>query len=659
MLTKRLVFLVLAILLTATVRGTRSVSAGDDWQPVTPEDLKMTSMPEAPGVPAAYLYRQVDRNDSNRVSTERNYVRVKVLTEEGRSQANVEIEFEKGRFNVSGIRARTIRPDGTIANFDGKVFEQTVEKSKGVKYLAKTFTLPDVQVGSIIEYQWNYDFEDNYIFSSHWVLSEDLFTKRAVFTLKPYSRYPWTVQWSWPAGLPKGTEPPKEGSDQVVRMTAENIPAFVTEDFMPPPNELKYRVDFIYHDEAPETNVDKFWKQFGKKANSKVESFVDKRKAMEEAVASIVAAGDTPEVKLRKIYARVQQIPNLSYLPRKSAAEFKHDNMKAINNVDDLWKNQVGNGWDITWLFLALARAAGVEAYPCLVSGRSEYFFHKERLNSAELDANVVLVKLNGQDQYLDPGAAFTPYGLLPWVETGVPGLRLDRDGGTWIQTNLPSSEQARVERTAELKLSEEGDLSGKLKVNYIGLEALAMRSGQRNEDEAARKKFLEDVVKFYIPAGSEAELTNAPEWQGANPSFVAEFEIKVPGWVSSAGRRALLPTGLFGAPQKHLFENAGRVWPVYFRYPYRTMDDISIELPVSWQVENTPKDLNQDSKAVKFSLKTENKNGVVHIHRELRSDLLMVDKDRYSVLRNFYQLVKTEDEQPVVLQRGGSSAKN
>jgi len=158
-------------------------------------------------------------------------------------------------------------------------------------------------------------------------------------------------------------------------MTTENVPAFVIEDHMPPANELKYRVVFTYHDEIPELNVDKYWKQFNKKKNGQVEGFVDRRKAMEEAVAGIISPGDTPEEKLRKIYARVQQIPNLTYLPRKTVEERKHEEIKENNNVEDLWKHQYGTGWDLTWLFLAFVRAAGVEAYPCLVSGRRRVFF--------------------------------------------------------------------------------------------------------------------------------------------------------------------------------------------------------------------------------------------------------------------------------------------
>jgi len=344
-------------------------------------------------------------------------------------------------------------------------------------------------------------------------------------------------------------------------------------------------------------------------------------------------------------------------MPAKSEEQRKRENIKENKDVEDLWKHQYGNGWDLTWLFLGLARGAGFEAYPCLVSGRGEYFFRKERMNGAELGANVVLVKVNGKDQYFDPGAAFTPYGLLPWTETGVAGLRLDKNGGTWIQTAMPMSGETRVLRTAQLKLTPEGDLDGKLTVTFSGLEALNRRLRQRNEDETARKKNLEEEVKDYIPAGSEVELTNAPDWKNGNVPLQAEFSLKVPGWSSAAGKRALLPTGLFGASEKHMFEHANRVWPVYFRYPYETDDDITVTLPEGWKVDNQPKDVDRDAKAVQYKLEVKNEGNTVRIKRMLRSDLVMVGKENYPILRSFYQLVKTEDEEQVVLLPGGTSA--
>ncbi len=60
--------------------------------------------------------------------------------------------------------------------------------------------------------------------------------------------------------------------------------------------------------------------------------------------------------------------------------------------------------------------------------------------NPYKLDAEAVQIKLNGKDIYCNPGAKFAPFGLLPWRETGVPGLRLDKQGGTWIKVPVPES---------------------------------------------------------------------------------------------------------------------------------------------------------------------------------------------------------------------------
>jgi hypothetical protein len=651
MFIRRCVLLLALIGATFLLAPGRLVQAGDDWLPIDPTDLKMTSEPKAPGAPAIYLYRQVDRDDKGTASTEYNYLRIKILTEEGRKYANVEIPFDKEGYKVSRIRARTIRPDGTIVNYEGKIYENTIVKSKTLKYLAKTFSMPEASVGSIIEYRFNYDFADYQIFNSRWILSEELFTKHAKFSLKPYVGEGWSVQWVSPAGLPGGTEQAKAGPDHIIRMEADNIPAFQTEEYMPPENELKFRVNFIYRDGPMEMNPDKFWASFGRKQNGRVEDFVNKRKAMEQAVAQIVSPGDPPMVKLQKIYARAQEVRNLSYEVSKTEQQEKREKLKPPANVEELWKEQYGSGWGITWLFLGLVRAAGFEAYPCLVSGRGEYFFRKERLNSRELDANIVLVKVDGKDMFFDPGAEFTPFGMLPWMETNVSGLRLDKDGGRWIFTTLPESDASRVEHKGDLKLLEDGSLVGKLTVTWTGLAAMRRRVQERNEDDANRKKLLEDEVKESIVLGSEVELTSQPNWKSSDPALAAEFTLKVPGFASAAGRKVLLPASLFSANEKHLFEHADRIHPVYFEYPYKEIDDLTIDLPLGLKAASLPKPMDQDAKAVDYRLSVEDQKGLLHMRREIRSDLVIVPKDSYPILRNFYQFVRTQDDQQIVLQ--------
>lgn len=657
MRSSRLLLFIAVIWASAAVRFCAAVSAGDEWLPITSEELKMTSEPKAPGAPAITLYRQVDRDDSDAMRPhEYNYVRTKIFTEEGRKYADVEIPVLKGRWDIHNIKARTIRTDGSIVNFDGKVYEKEIVKARGVKFLAKTFTLSDVQPGSIIEYHYMIDFAEGYVFESHWVLNDDLFTKQGRFTLKPYGE--WALQWSWPNGLPEGAKPPVQ-EHSAIHMEVQDVPAFQVEDDMPPEGAMKLRVDFIYSEDGFEKEPEKFWKKQGKKMDDAAEGFVNKRKAMEQAVAQIVSPGDSAEVKLQKIYTKVQSLRNTSYEVEKTEQEQKRAKEKEINNVEDIWKRGYADGYQITWLFLGLARGAGFDASPVRISTRDDHFFKNSIMNVRDLNTNVVLVKFNGKDVYFDPGSAFTPFGMLPWSETGTPGLKLDKDGGSWVTTPNPESSSSQIIRKADLALTSEGSLEGKLKVTFMGLEAMWRRVEERNEDEANRKKVLEDYVKEIIPVGSEVELTNKPDWTSSAPTLVAEYTLKVPGWVLGAGKRALMPVGLFSGPEKHMYEHSTRVHPLYFHYMYEKADDIHIELPLGWQVGSLPQPVTNDAKVLVYTMKTENEKGALHLERHLKCSLTVLEQKYYNALRNFYQSVRSADEQQIVLQPLGASSGN
>jgi len=65
-----------------------------------------------------------------------------------------------------------------------------------------------VQAGSVIEYHYTYDLHEGYVYDSHWILSDEVFTKYAKFSLKPNKDF--GLLWSWPVGLPAGAAPPKQ-----------------------------------------------------------------------------------------------------------------------------------------------------------------------------------------------------------------------------------------------------------------------------------------------------------------------------------------------------------------------------------------------------------------------------------------------------------------
>ena len=623
-----------------------------EWRPVTADELKMTSEPAAPKAPAIYLYVQVDRDDGepsfdNRPS-ELFYVRVKILTEEGRKYANVEIPYFRDNETIRGIQARLIKPDGTISGFDGEVYDKTLVKGRGVHYQAKTFTIPDVQVGSIVEYQYRRDLDGHYIFNSRWIVSADLFTKLGKFSQKPYGGFP--MRFSAPIGMPAGSIGPTDKRG-VILLEVHDVPAFVSEDFMPPEDLLKFRVEFVYEtNDNDETDPAAYWKRFDKQRFREIEDFANARRAMQDAVTQIVAPGDDAETKLRKLYARVQQIRNVSFERDKTEAEEKREHLKSIGDVGDVWKRGYGDGQQITWLMLALARTAGFQADAVEVATRDIYFFDQKMLNANQLNTNVVVVNLNGKDVFLDPGAAFTPFGTLPWNETAVQGLRFAKDAGTWLVTPMPRAADSRVECRARLQLSDEGALDGKLTVTYSGLEALQLRLDERHQDAADRKLYLEQQVENLVPVGIEVRLTNQPDWDSSASTLVAEFNFNVAGWAVGAGKRLLAPATLFGAGEKGVFERATRMYPVYYHYPRSQDDDIVITLPHNLAATGLPKPQDIDLNVLSYSMSASAQGGELHLQRHLGVNSPIVTVKYYDKLRDFYQNVRTSDEQQVVL---------
>ena len=207
--------------------------------------------------------------------------------------------------------------------------------------------------------------------------------------------------------------------------------------------------------------------------------------------------------------------------------------------------------------------------------------------------------------------------------------------------------------------MTETGDLEGKLTVTYTGLEAARMPAGAAECGYAERKAHLEKLVKGYISAASEVTLSNQPDWKSTDPPLVAEFSLKVPGWAAAAGHHVIVRAGLFGAPEQHVFDHAVRVHPIYVEYPFAEIDDIGIQLPDGWQVSSLPKGWSDSGRVVTYAMKAEGGKGSVHLTRSLAVEFVFLEAKYYQALRNYYQVVKTTDDQQVVLEATAPRAGN
>jgi hypothetical protein len=144
----------------------------------TPEELSMTSLPGYPGAAAVVLNREeATKDDLHGVF---HYERIKILNKDGEKYANVTLPFVSVAQNsysntgddktLEDITGRTIHADGTIIPFTGKPYLKVLEKGQDVKVQERVFTLPDVEVGSIIEYRYATRIADNIYEAPDWYI---------------------------------------------------------------------------------------------------------------------------------------------------------------------------------------------------------------------------------------------------------------------------------------------------------------------------------------------------------------------------------------------------------------------------------------------------------------------------------------------------------
>lgn len=629
---------VLVILCLAT--SSLAFGQKEDWLPLTDQDFQMKEIPGNSGAPAVQLYYANYIDDSN--GNEFEYHRIKILNESGKKYADVEII---GGFDtqVGSLKARTIHPDRTIVEFKGKPFEKTLFKGHGIKLYAKTFTLPEVTVGSIIEYK----FKLNNYSSDTWVMQHDLYTLREDFSFHPRQ---WGERLSWVGRNITGPSPAKK--DDGWQMEWQDVPAFEAESNMPPERNYKPTIHFYYvRDDI--NNADKFWQEIGKFVNEYFERAIGNRKEIREAALQAIGNETDPEKKLRKLYDRAQQIRNLSYERELSAQERKKEKIKGNENLGDVLKRGYGDSEDITSFFVGMARAAGFDASMLLVSNRREEFFSNKLLSLNNLTGRIALVKLNGKDLYLQPGVRFCPFGLLRWANTSTEALKFDKKGGTFITIPALTNDRSVTRRLAKMELSDDGSLRGQLTVEFRGEEALVHRLDAIDSDEAGRKKDLEEEVQGWLPNGAVVKLSSAEGWDAPYEPLSVRFSVDIPAYATSAGKRLLIPSLLFQPQQKDAFKHAERKYPVYFAYAFSELDRVEIKLPAGYTPESIPpkQDVSLDYAHYQSVSSCDGKYLVSE--RGLGFNAIYVQLPKYAELKEFMARIQASDEQQAVMKMG------
>lgn len=622
------------------------------FQAPTKEELEMTSDPSAPGADAVYLYREEKTDDNLHYHSE--YVRIKVLTEKGKELATVRIPYERRSFKVTDIQGRTIHRDGTIVPLTAKPSDLTDIKTKTYQVNSAVFTLPAVEVGSILEYRLQIRYEDDMVSSPTWEIQQPYFVHKAHYVFQPSrdldritNSHGDLANHLMYAMVGSGAKMAHDVTGNYF-LDVSDVPAVPRDDWMPPLNTFNWRAQFYY---SGYTSGGEFWQKEGKRWAKETDRFANPTKTLKAAVDGIVSPGDSDEQKARKIYEKVMALDNTDFTREKSGAERKSEKLKAIRDAQDVWTEKSGSADELALLYVAMARAAGLRVYPMQVVDRDRAVFDPTYLSLGQLDDYIAIVVLNGKEIYLDPGQKMCPFGLLHWKHNLAGGVRLTDNGTSGGNTPAGTYTTSVVKRIADLTIDDAGNVKGVVRLAMTGQEALHWRQLAIQNDPAEIAKRFNEAVRAHIPEGVQAEFDHFLGLEEYNANLLATFHVS--GNIGSGtAKHFFLPGLFFEAHAAHPFvAQAKRTTLVDVHYPKLEQDEVVYHLPAGLAVETAPQaeDFLWPDHAV-FKMTAKASGNDITVTRTMAFNFSLLPSTDYGDLHGFYQKVATADQEQLVL---------
>lgn len=629
-----------------------TVGGRSDWKTITQQELRLNAAAIGdPNADAVVLLRKGELNDNDPEGTNlRVYVRIKIFTEAGRRYGEVRLPYKVEQCKITDVKARTVRPNGSIIEVPPReIFDRILVKTGHGVSREKAFSMPGVEPGAIIEYQYRQTYPTGFRYFGLELQSE-LFTKELIYSIQPNTSTNLFLKWvRFNLQDPEMFKFSWAGSRNI---KGENIPPFVREPMMPPERAVK-TWGWLYYTDQTETPPEEFWRKQGREMYYEFERETKPTSTIRKIVEIITLPADTPRKKLSRVYEYTQKnIRNISLDPLDESED--RSVLKKNDNAEETVGRRYGTSREINRLFIALARALGMDARVAELTTRDDNFFRREFTDPFQLNSEVTaIISKEGAIEFFDPSTPFCPMGTLPWEKEAVPALIYDPRELRFVTTPITDAGLNSEERSLSVVLRGDGRVDVKGEIKLDGQRALSLRNELADLPDAGRNKWITESIQRLLPTASVSQST-FPKSNLARTSEPIQFGLafSADGFASTTGTRVLLRPALLSHPDRGLFESPTRSNRVYFEYPWAENDRVTIDVPPGFSAEQLPDPVVFDIDAARYTSRFINENGRIIYERRLRVNAIIVEVDKYEVLKRFFDRVHQADRAPLLLMR-------
>jgi len=568
------------------------VTADNFWLPITDEEMqrKAPTVDKNAGMEALFTRVHVADDYTGafyRISV--HYIRLKVFTQEGKDKAaTVDIPFDD-KTVVTDITGRTVKPDGTIVPLSkDAIHERVTVKLGGLKRKAKSFAMPGVEVGSIIEYRWRELHEGADIKYMRLQFQDEFPVERATIFVRPISSQYVPGQMSVRAFNCKPT-PLKLENDGFSSVTLENVPAFREEPMMRSGPSVRPWI-LVYYDEGEKRgNPDKYWNDVARKKYSDFKEGARITAELKQAAQDAAAAGKDENEKaillIGWIHAHIRDLFGRQVSDEERTDIFKKMPKDRDRTSQEVLKAGIGDEDEINRLFTALATAAGLEARPAMMSSRDDLTFDKRLAEQLFMRHVDTAISVGGKWKIYDASLRLLQPGMLSWPEEGIAALITDSKKPEFIVSPISAPADSESTRTANLSLSEDGAIEGEVTESWTGHAAEGRRRALDGESAERRQEDSKDeILKVYPQA--EVTALHLENTDKAELPLQLSYHIRIPSYAGRTGKRIFLQPLFFERGEAPLFSAADRQYDVVFPYPWQETDHVTIRIPAGFELE-------------------------------------------------------------------------
>lgn len=593
---KSFIFFLLFLLLISQNQNLSAVAVDDPWLPITPEELAMkTPKVEADADAEAIFWEvRIDDSASDELSL-KHYIRVKIYTERGREKySKFDIPYAKG-MRIKDLAARVIAPDNTITEIRKEdIFDREIFKADGVKVKAKSFAVPNIGPGVIVEYRYKEAIEDAGANGMRLQLQRDIPVQTLSYYYKPYNdRSP-----SYQTYNLKGTEFVKDKKGFYLA-TRQNVPAFKEEPRMPPEDSVRpwmllQGASISYLSASPFSYSytikipgipSLYWGAVGTERSGVVKAMNKSNKDIKKLAEELTVGAATAEEKLAKLYEYCQtQIKNTDY--DTSLTDEQRRKLPEVNSLSDVIKRKSARSQYIDMLFGSMASSLGMETRLVYSGNRANMLFDPSMTNENLIHFTGVAVRVGDKFKIYNPCTPFIGPEQLAWNEEGVWALLIGEKNYEWVQTPYSDYRKSKMKRTGKFKLSEDGTLEGTVNVAYDGQFNILYKMENYDETSDKRVENLKNEIKAQMTNAeiSDVVLENADT---SMKPVAYSYKVKIPNYAQKTGKRLFLQPGFFKYGASPQFSAANRKYSIYFRYPWSEQDEVEIEYPKNFSLDS------------------------------------------------------------------------